>query len=169
MLHFGVSNHSPSQRAPLHRRLPLATHPFEFSPLQMQALVDGTLEQCTALALRPMLWSPLAAGRLLTGQGEEELRVRALLAELAAQHSTSMATVAYAWLLRHPSRPWPVTGSQRHQALREAVAALTLPLSTEDWYRVWQASVGHEVRCRRDATRSWQRACRNFGRRCRLS
>lgn len=112
---------------------------------------------------------PLAAGRLFTGQGEEELRVRALLAELAAQHSTSMATVAYAWLLRHPSRPWPVTGSQRHQALREAVAALMLPLSTEDWYRVWQASVGHEVRCRRDATRSWQRACRNFGRRCRLS
>jgi predicted oxidoreductase len=38
-----------------------------------------------------------------------------------------------------------VTGSGRIQALREAVAATTLQLPAEDWYRVWQASTGHEV------------------------
>jgi predicted oxidoreductase len=54
-------------------------------------------------------------------------------------------TLAYAWILRHPRRPIPVTGSQRIAALREAMAALALKLSAEDWYRVWQASVGHEV------------------------
>jgi predicted oxidoreductase len=65
--------------------------------------------------------------------------------ELAHAHAVAPSTVAYAWLLRHPSRPWPVTGSGRVQALREAVAALGLRLSAEDWYRVWQASTGREV------------------------
>jgi predicted oxidoreductase len=29
--------------------------------------------------------------------------------------------------------------------LREVVAAVTVKPSAENWYRVWQASVGHEV------------------------
>lgn len=145
VLHFGVSNHSCQQLASLHRRFPLATHQVEFSPLQMKALADGTLDQCTDLGLRPMLWSPLAGGRLFTGPGEQENRVRAALQTLAMQYGFPLATMAYAWLLRHPSRPWPVTGSGRLQALREAVAALEVHLSAEDWYRVWQASMGAEL------------------------
>ena len=141
----GVSNHRPSQLAMLHRRHALATQQIELSPLQMQALDDGTLDQCVDLGLRPMIWSPLGGGRLFTGTDQQALRVRAALAALAAQHGVSVATVAYAWILRHPSRPLPITGSHRIEALAEAVAALSLRLSAEDWYRVWQASTGHEV------------------------
>jgi predicted oxidoreductase len=145
VLRFGVSNHTPGQVAMLRKRLDLATHQIEFSPLQMKALADGTLEQCVDLGLRPMIWSPLAGGRLFTGPDEQAERVRAVLHELAARHGVAPATLAYAWILRHPSRPWPITGSGRIQALREAVAALPLQLPAEDWYRVWQASMGHEV------------------------
>ena len=53
----------------------------------------------------------------------------------------SPATMAYAWLRRHPSKPIPITGSGRIDALREAVAALNVELTSEDWYRVWQASM----------------------------
>ena len=35
--------------------------------------------------------------------------------------------------------------SQRIEAAREAVAALDLRLTPEQWYRVWTASAGHEV------------------------
>jgi predicted oxidoreductase len=145
VLHFGVSNHSTQQVMQLHRRFALATHQLEFSPLQMKALADGTLDQCTDLSLRPMLWSPLAGGRLFNESSEQAIRVRAVLGALAAEHGVSSATVAYAWLLRHPSRPWLVTGSGRNQALREATAALTLRLQPEEWYRVWVASMGHGV------------------------
>ena len=92
-----------------------------------------------------MLWSPLARGRLFSAQDEQAQRVRAALTGLAEARGVSMATMAYAWLLRHPSRPHPITGSSRLQALQEAVAALDVPMSAEDWYRVWQASTGHEV------------------------
>jgi predicted oxidoreductase len=143
--HFGVSNHAPGQLAMLHRRFPLVTQQIEFSPLQMRALADGTLEQCVDLGLRPMIWSPLAGGRLFSDRSEHTQRVRGVLQALADTHGVSLTTMTYAWVLRHPSRPLPITGSRRVEALREAVAALALNLSAEDWYSVWQASVGHEV------------------------
>ncbi len=145
VLHFGVSNHSPGQLAMLHRRHPLFTQQIEFSPLQMCALADGTLEQCVDLGLRPMIWSPLASGRLFTSQEPQAERVRSALADIGSRHGVSAATIAYAWIMRHPSKPIPITGSRRVEALREAVAALPLTLDAEDWYRVWQASTGHEV------------------------
>jgi predicted oxidoreductase len=143
--HFGVSNHTPGQLAMLHRRHPLVTQQIEFSPLQMRALADGTLEQCLDLGLRPMAWSPLGGGRLFHGDDEHARRVRGTLQALADAHGVSLTTMAYAWVMRHPSRPLPITGSRRIEVLRDAVAALQVPVSAEDWYRVWQASVGHEV------------------------
>ncbi len=145
VLHFGVSNHTPGQVAMLRKRHPIATQQIEFSPLQMQALADGTLEQCVDLGMRPMVWSPLAQGRLFSGRDDQVQRVHAVLAELGAQQGVSVATMAYAWILRHPSRPWPITGSRRLAALQEAVEALNINVSREDWYRVWQASIGHEL------------------------
>ncbi|ALN59719.1 oxidoreductase [Lysobacter enzymogenes] len=146
VLHVGVSNHTPAQLALLHARHPLATHQVELSPLHLPPLDDGTLEQCQALRLRPMLWSPLAGGRLFGGGDECAERVRAVLADLGRRHGgASVATMAYAWLLRHPTRPWPITGSGREQGLRDAVDALRIELSAQDWYEVWQASAGREV------------------------
>ncbi len=145
VLHFGVSNHTPSQLALLHHRVPLATNQIELSPLHLAPLGDGTLDQCIDLGIRPMIWSPLAGGRLFTSDDERARRVRAALGRLGEAHDVSPATIAYAWLLRHPSRPVPITGSHRIEALREAVLALGLALSAEEWYRVWEASTGHAV------------------------
>ncbi len=145
VLHFGVSNHSPSQLALLNRRVPLVTNQIELSPLQLNALGDGTLDQCLDLGLRPMIWSPLAGGRLFSADDAQARRVRDTLEALAREHEVSMVTIAYAWILRHPSRPVPITGSQRREVLQEAVAALDVRLSAEDWYRVWEASEGRPV------------------------
>ena len=145
VLHFGVSNHTPGQLAMLRKRHPLATNQIEFSPLQMKALADGTLEQCVDLGLRPMAWSPLGGGRLFDGGDEQARRVWGVLQDLAWKHGVSVVSAAYAWIMRHPSRPIPVTGTGRVAALGEAVAALGVSLSAEDWYRVWQASMGSEL------------------------
>ena len=92
-----------------------------------------------------MIWSPLAGGRLMTGTDAQSLRVRAALESIGVRHSVSAATVAFAWLLRHPSRPIPVAGSRRIEAMREAVAALELPLNAQEWTEIWEAGSGHEV------------------------
>ncbi|MEW9623744.1 aldo/keto reductase [Rhodanobacter geophilus] len=143
--HWGVSNHTVSQFALLHACHPLATNQVELSPLQMDALDDGTLDQAQQLGLRPMIWSPLGGGRLFTGRDEQAVRVRGEMEAIAARLGTSLATLAFAWILRHPSRPHPITGSGRIDGLREAVAALDLRLDAEDWYAIWTASKGHPV------------------------
>ncbi|RZT98078.1 aldo/keto reductase [Rivibacter subsaxonicus] len=145
LAHFGVSNHTPSQASLLQRALPLAANQIEFSPLHLQPLHDGTLDQCLDLGIRPMAWSPLGGGRLLNGHDERERRVRDALERIAAEHGVSIATAAYAWILRHPSRPLPITGTRRIDAIREALAATSLRLDRESWFDVWQASAGHEV------------------------
>jgi predicted oxidoreductase len=111
----------------------------------MQALADGTLDQAADLGLPPMIWSPLARGRLFTAQDEQARRVRSVLGDLAAQHGCSMASLALAWVMRHPSRPVPITGSGRLAALAEAMAATRLELSRQAWTSVWRASMGHEL------------------------
>lgn len=143
--HWGVSNHSTSQFALLYQQHPLQTNQVELSPLAMQALDDGTLDQAQQLGLRPMIWSPLGGGRLFTGDDEQARRVRQVMQPIAERLGISLATLAYAWILRHPSRPYPITGSGRIDGLRDAVTALDVTLDAEDWYAIWTASKGHPV------------------------
>jgi predicted oxidoreductase len=143
--HWGVSNHTTSQFALLHQHHPLITNQLELSPLQMGALDDGTLDQAQQLGLRPMVWSPLAGGRLFTGDDEQAQRVRAEMSAIASRHGISLTTLAFAWVLRHPSRPYPITGTGRVEGLTDAAAALKVQLDAEDWYAIWTASKGHSV------------------------
>jgi predicted oxidoreductase len=142
---WGVSNHSVSQFALLHQHHQLATHQVELSPLAMGALDDGTLDQAQQLQLRPMIWSPLGGGRLFHPDDPQALRVRETMLPIAGRLGVSLATLAYAWILRHPARPHPITGTGRIEGLREAVAALDVQLDAQDWYAIWTASKGHPV------------------------
>jgi predicted oxidoreductase len=143
--HFGVSNFTTTQFDLLQSRYPLVTNQIELHPLHLAALTDGTLDQCQQRRIQPMIWSPLAGGRLMTGDDAGAVRVRAALSAVGARHGVSVATTAFAWLLRHPSRPIPVAGSRRLDAMREAVAALDVQLDAQDWTEVWEAGSGHEV------------------------
>ncbi|MGD9834899.1 MAG: aldo/keto reductase family oxidoreductase [Piscinibacter sp.] len=143
--HFGASNFTPAQFDLLSSRFPLATNQIELHPLQRTPLTDGTLDQLQRLRIRPMIWSPLAGGALLGGSSDAERRVQAALERVAGRHGCTAATAAFAWLLRLPSRPVPVAGSRRIEALHEAVAALQVRLDQQDWADVWQAAAGHEL------------------------
>lgn len=143
--HWGVSNHTTSQFALLNQHYPLATNQIELSPLMLDALDDGTLDQAQQLGLRPMIWSPLGGGRLFTGKDAQAVRVREEMTSIAARLGTSLATLAYAWILHHPSRSRPITGTGRIEGLREAVAALDVHIGGEDWYAIWTANKGHPV------------------------
>jgi predicted oxidoreductase len=143
--HFGVSNFSPFQFELLQSRFPLVTNQIELHPLHLAPLHDGTLDQCQQRRIQPMIWSPLAGGRLMTGEDAVARRVQAALTAVGARHGVSAATVAFAWLLRHPSRPIPVAGSRRIDAMREAVAALDVTLDAQDWTEIWEAGSGHAV------------------------
>jgi len=145
VMHFGVSNFTPSQFELLASRTPLVTNQVELSPMFTDPLHDGTLDQCQRLSIAPMIWSALAGGRLFSKDSEQALLLRATLEGLAAEYGVSPTTIAYAWVLQHPSRPVVITGSRRIEAAREAVAAVSIKLKREHWFAVWTASKGHNV------------------------
>jgi len=143
--HFGASNFTPAQFELLNSRAALVTNQVEWHPLQRAVLTDGTLDQCQHLRVRPMIWSPLAGGALLHSQDAAAVRVRSVLQSLGQRRGVSLGSIAFAWLLRHPSRPLPVAGTRRIEALREAVDALDVRLDAQEWTEVLQAAMGHEV------------------------
>ncbi|MCX9158416.1 aldo/keto reductase [Niveibacterium sp. 24ML] len=142
--HFGVSNFTPSQFAMLNARTPLVTNQIELSPLHREPLHDGRLDQATTLRTPPMIWSALGGGRLF-GDAPEAQRTRAALEAVANTRGVSLETVVYAWIMRHPSGPLPLTGSQRLPAIAAAVAATRLELDEQEWFSIWQAAAGHEA------------------------
>lgn len=142
---FGVSNHTPSQYELLQSRTQLVTNQVECHPLHLAPLFDGTFDQAQRLRARPMIWSPLAGGALLTSDTEAARRVRDALERIGARHGASAATIAFAWLLRLPSSPHPITGSRRIEAMQEAVAATRITLDVQEWTEILVAATGRDV------------------------
>ena len=68
---LGVSNHSPSQITALQELLrnPLVVVQPEFSATHLAPLRDGIFDLCAEKDLVPLAWSPLAGGKLATGEG----------------------------------------------------------------------------------------------------
>ena len=149
--HFGVSNFTTSQFDLLQSRLdaPLVTNQVEINPINFTVLEDGTCDQLQQYRVRPMAWSCLAGGSIFNEQSEQSEqtpRLRAVLGDLAEElGANSIDQVIFAWVLKHPSNPVALIGSGKIQRVKEAVAALTLKMSTEQWYRVWVASKGFAV------------------------
>ncbi len=145
--HVGVSNYNPHQFALLTRclgRVP-ATNQIEISLLRMDAITDGTLDQCQAGGVHPMAWSPLAGGRLITGDQPEAVRTRACLAKLGALYGASAEQTALAWVAALPSRPQVVIGTNQPERIREAAGSAKLTLERQHWYELWSAAQGRSV------------------------
>ncbi|VWD47841.1 putative aldo/keto reductase family oxidoreductase [Burkholderia lata] len=147
---FGISNFTAAQAALLQDRMAahgmsLATNQVECSLLHLAPLEDGTFDQAQRWRCPPMLWSPLAGGRLLTDASPVATRVRATAARIGDALGVSATTVLFAWLLALPCRPLPIVGSGRIAALREAVEATRIPLGREHWFELLGAARGVEV------------------------
>jgi len=145
VLNFGVSNFSRHQFEALDRRIPLATNQVEFSPLHTAPMFDETFDGLQDKGVAPMIWSPLAGGRLFTTTDAAAENLRLVIKEIADRMRQPFASVIFAWILQLPSRPIPLTGSGRIEAIREAVAGTTFTLSRDDWFKVLRAARGHEV------------------------
>jgi|694.fasta_scaffold46241_3 predicted oxidoreductase len=140
---FGVSNYTVPQTLALNGFLDsgLATTQPQFSAAHLEPLRDGTLDLCMEAAITPMAWSPLAGGRLATGEGISP-ELLTVLDELAARENVTRSAIAVAFVLAHPSRPIAILGSTQPERLQELARATVVHLNRTDWYRIVQASEG---------------------------
>ncbi len=148
ILHTGVSNYSPAQFDLLNDRLehPLVTNQIEFSLLHTAPLDDGSLAQCELHRTRPMAWSPLGGGRLFDDKNEAATRIRKCMDELREKYAgADNSTLAFAWVMAHPSNPIAILGSNRLERIRSTARAAEIKLDHQDWYALWQAAHGYPV------------------------
>ena len=143
--HVGVSNFTRHQFESLNRRVPLATNQVEFSPLATAPMFDQTFDGLQDLGIAPMVWSPLGGGRLFDPADARATALRTVIQEIAERMARPFASVVFAWIMGLPSRPAPLTGSGRVEAIADAVLGATFQLERNDWFRILRAARGHEV------------------------
>jgi len=148
VLHFGVSNFRPSQVSLLQSycSMPLLVNQVEINIHNIDALENGTLDQCQELNITPQAWCPIggvaypAWGN--TFSEEEDRRIKAEFEVQARKYETEDWIVMLAWLLKHPAVILPVIGTTTPARIKAAKQALELPYSREDWYRLLEARNG---------------------------
>ena len=143
----GVSNYSTHQSALLAKYLGQApvTNQVEINLQRMDAIYDGTLDQCQLNDSHPMAWSPLAGGKMMLANDEATVRLRAKLLALSQQYAVTPEGIAIAWISALPSQPQVVIGTNQLSRIREAAAASAVKLERQHWYEIWEAAKGHSV------------------------
>lgn len=146
VLHFGVSNFSPSQFKLLHDRFELVTNQIEIHLMRHKPFFDGTLDLSQRLRVSPMAWSPLVSGRIFTDiENHTVRRIVSAAEELMTKYDAELDQIMLAFLLMHPSNILPILGTARPERVQAAVAALDIELELQDWFALWEASLGSEV------------------------
>lgn len=143
--YVGVSNFTPSQARALQANMhnPLICHQNEFSALQQDPMTDGILDQCQERDMALLAWSPLAGGKLFTGDVHSRRQpVIDLIRALAKSYGVSVTQMALAFVLRHPAHPVTIIGTQKAARIAEAARADAVNLSADHWYKLIESYRG---------------------------
>lgn len=139
---FGVSNFDPFKFSGLQKATgnALVTNQIEVNPLCFEHFDSGMIDVLTADKIHPLIWSPMAGGRLFTSDDAKIKQTMEKIQMIADNHKTCVETIIYAWLLYHPAKMLPISGSNKISRLESAVKALDVKLEHWEWYWIYTAS-----------------------------
>ena len=139
---IGIANFSVFQHQLLDSYLttPVVTNHIELSLLNAQALDNGQIDYIKQCYMRPLASTPLADGRIATGQDEQAVRVRAKLAEISPKYNADIESIAAAWLIKLGALP--LIGTTDEKRIRNIAHAFNIDLNHQDWYDLYNTSKG---------------------------
>lgn len=160
--HFGVSNQNPMQMKLLQKGLnvPLVANQLQLSLGHNGMISNGifvnmneneavcrdgsVLDYCRLEDITVQAWSPFQHGffKGVFIDNPEFKELNDKMAEIAEKYNTTKTAVAIAWILRHPAKIQPVTGTMNVERLKDCIKASEIRLSREDWYALYLSS-GH--------------------------
>jgi predicted oxidoreductase len=158
--YFGVSNQNPGQIKLLKKyvKQPLVANQLQFSIAHAGMLSEGLhvnmldnaavnrsggiLDYCRLHDITIQPWSPFQygffEGVFLNSPKYPELNAK--IDEIAGKYQVSSATIAMAWILRHPAKMQPVTGTMNPRRLSDCIKAAEITLTRDEWYAVYLAA-----------------------------
>ena len=158
---FGVSNLMPMQIELLKKyvKQPLVFNQVQLS-LEQSQLIDqalymnnkttefsinrdgSALDYCRLHDITIQAWSPLQfgmfGGTFIDNSDFPELNKA--LATIAEREGVSKASVAIAWILRHPAKMQAIIGTMNPEHIKDTCDAVKVNLSHHDWYELYLAS-----------------------------
>ena len=158
--HFGVSNQNPYQMQLLQNSLdmPLCANQLQFSIMHAPMIQSGinvnmyndsavnrdggVLDFCRLNNITIQPWSPMQFG-FFKGcfvDNEQFPELNKKLEDIGNKYGVSKTTVAIAWILRHPAKMQPVTGTTNLQRLKDSFKATEFALTREEWYEIYRAA-----------------------------
>ncbi len=140
VLNFGVSNFTPTQFEMLqsYMSFPLVTNQLEISLSCIDPLFDGGVDVLMKHKVSPMAWSPLGGGKLVS-ENKGELFSKTL------QYGATESQLSLAWLLRHPSKIFPVIGTTKPERIIESAKAVDIKMDMQDWFEMLKVVMGKEL------------------------
>ena len=158
--YFGVSNQNPMQIQLLQKyvKQPLVANQLQFSITNANMITQGlhvnmpdegavnrdgsVLDFCRLHDITIQPWSPFQYG-FFEGVflGNEKFpKLNAKIDEIAAKYEVSNTTIVMAWILRHPAKMQPITGTMNINRLHDCIKATEINLSREEWYEIYLAA-----------------------------
>jgi predicted oxidoreductase len=161
---FGISNQTPGQVELLKRSVkqPLAFNQVQLSithaPLIAAGIAanmagldqsidrdNGILDYSRLNNITLQAWSPFQKGffdGVFLGDRENFAALNDAIDELAAAYGVTPTAIAVAWITRHPANIQVVLGTTRPERVIESASGSDIPLTREEWYRLF-TTAGH--------------------------
>lgn len=139
----GVSNFKPWDWDLLQANMsqPLVTNQIELSLAARDSFTNGDLAHAQQHQVKPMAWSPLGGGSLMTEDGA----VARKMDQVASDSGVDRAAVAVAWLLAHPVGILPVMGTNTLERIATFSDAFKVEMDRQTWFELYEAANGYEV------------------------
>jgi predicted oxidoreductase len=87
-----------------------------------------------------MAWSPLGSGKYFSDE-----KIMNELNPFAEKYEASVAQILLAWLFKHPSNIFPITGTTKPGRLIEAYQSLFIDIDRQDWFAMLKVIRGKDV------------------------
>ncbi len=137
---FGVSNFTASQMDMFKGKLDILYNQINLSLTHLDHMFDGTLEYMQANDILPMAYSPLGSYF-----NEENGKIKKVVDKLKNKYSCSDYQILISWLLKHPSKVYPVIGTTKSDRIKSTLESLKIEIDLIDWFELLEASVGKRV------------------------
>jgi predicted oxidoreductase len=102
----------------------------------------GVLDFCRLNDITIQPWSPMQYG-FFKGcfiDNEKFPELNKVLENIGNKYGVSKTTMAFAWILRHPAKMQPITGTTNITRLTDCLKASEVEITREEWYEIYRAA-----------------------------
>ncbi len=137
---FGVSNFTANQMEMFKGKVEIIYNQLNLSLTHLDHMYDGTLDYMQANDILPMAYSPLGSYFK-----EQDGKIKKVVDKLKDKYGCTDYQLLISWLLKHPSKVYPVIGTTKSDRINKSVKSLKIEIELIDWFELLEASVGKRV------------------------